>query len=139
MPVEIEVYKAIERLEEKEKVNAMFVKSIVEQVEYMETYGLTVWNLFNAPLKGYKVVDSNNETVMIFRVDYLKRYADYVIKADDDNIIIRICQKNRLLKRDEIKLPITALESRALYVIPLRADEFQEELKIFDNNKIHEI
>lgn len=41
MPVEIEVYKAIERLEEKEKVNAMFVKSIVEQVEYMETYGLT--------------------------------------------------------------------------------------------------
>lgn len=61
MSVEIEVYKAIERLEEKEKVNAMFVKSIVEQVEYMETYGLTVWNLFRAPLKGYKVIDNNNE------------------------------------------------------------------------------
>ena len=127
MPVEIEVYKAIERLDEKEKVNAMFVKSIVEQVEYMETYGLTVWNLFNAPLKGYKVVDSNNETVMIFRVDYLKRYADYIIKVEDDNLVVRVCQKDNSLKRQEVNFPLTALESGTMYVIPLRGDEFQTE------------
>ena len=137
MPVEIEVYKAIERLEEKEKVNAMFVKSIVEQVEYMETYGLTVWNLFRAPLKGYKVIDNNNETIMIFRVDYLKRYADYVIKVEDDNIVVRICQKNNSIKRQEVKLPLTALESGAMYVIPLRGDEFQTERETLKKEEIY--
>lgn len=129
MPVEIEVYRTIERLDEKEKVNAMFVKSIVEQVEYMETYGLTVWNLFNAPLKGYKVVDSNNDTVMIFRVDYLKRYADYVVKVEDDNLAVRVCQKDNSFKRQEVRFPLTALESNVMAVIPLEKDEFRTEME----------
>lgn len=129
MPVEIEVYRTIERLDEKEKVNAMFVKSIVEQVEYMETYGLTVWNLFNAPLKGYKVVDSNNDTVMIFRVDYLKRYADYVVKVEDDNLAVRVCQKDNSFKRQEVRFPLTALESNVMTVIPLEKDEFRTEME----------
>lgn len=129
MPVEIEVYKAIERLNEKEKVNAMFVKSIVEQVEYMEAYGLTVWNLFNAPLKGYKVVDNNNETVMIFRVDYLKRYADYVVKVEDDNLVVRVCQKDNSFNRQEVRFPLTALESNVMTVIPLEKDEFRTEME----------
>ena len=127
MPADIDVYKAIERLEEKEKVNALFIKSIVEQVEYMETYGLTVWNLFRAPIKGYKVVDGSNETIMIFRVDYLKRYADYVVKVEDDNIVVRVCQKDNSVKRQEVRLPLTALESGAIFVIPLEGDEFQTE------------
>ena len=129
MPVEIEVYRTIERLDEKEKVNAMFVKSIVEQVEYMETYGLTVWNLFNAPLKGYKVVDNNNETVMIFRVDYLKRYADYIIKVEDDNLVVRVCQKDNSFNRQEVRFPLTALESNVMTVIPLEKDEFRTEME----------
>ena len=127
MPAHIDIYKAIERLEEKEKVNALFVKSVVEQVEYMETYGLTVWNLFRLPIKGYKVVDSSNETIMIFRVDYLKRYADYVVKVEDDNIVVRVCQKDNSVKRQEVRLPLTALESGAIFVIPLEGDEFQAE------------
>lgn len=127
MPADIDVYKAIGRLEEKEKVNALFIKSIVEQVEYMETYGLTVWNLFRAPIKGYKVVDSNNETIMVFRVDYLKRYADYVVKVEDDSIVVRVCQKDNSVKRQEVRLPLTALESGAIFVIPLEGDEFQTE------------
>lgn len=127
MPADIDVYKAIERLDEKEKVNALFIKSIVEQVEYMETYGLTVWNLFRAPIKGYKVVDGSDETIMIFRVDYLKRYADYVVKVEDDSIVVRVCQKDNSIKRQEVRLPLTALESGAIFVIPLEGDEFQTE------------
>jgi len=127
MPADIDVYKVIERLEEKEKVNALFIKSIVEQVEYMETYGLTVWNLFRAPIKGYKVVDGSDETIMIFRVDYLKRYADYVVKVEDDSIVVRVCQKDNSIKRQEVRLPLTALESGAIFVIPLEGDEFQTE------------
>lgn len=121
---DLALYKLADELSVDGNINGMFIKAVLEQMEYMKNYNLSLWSTLKNPIFGYCVTDTKGNEIYYFKVDYCGRYADFPIRCDEKNLYVRTCMYNGGFKYTEIEISIEDLRSCSLNIIPLRKDEY---------------
>lgn len=108
----------------KDTINGMFVKSVIEVVEYLENYNINFLKLLQSPIYGYVVTDNNGKEISLFRMDYSFTNTHEPIKIVEDKLVLSISMYNGKVTHQEIAFSIYDLTESNLNIIPLKRSDY---------------